>query len=83
MKVWVSKHPFCCHTPTKMNVTPMADHQHGVRGSSTGVSLIVVGVRQQNGCFDTHTFIQFSTYVQFELIEYSTEGGIYNIKFYI
>ena len=28
-----------------------------------GVSLIFVGVRQQNGCFDTHTFIQFSTYV--------------------
>ena len=27
-----------------------------------GVSLICVGVRQQNGCFDTHTFIQFSTY---------------------
>ena len=27
-----------------------------------GVSLIFVGVRQQNGCFDTHTFIQFSTY---------------------
>ena len=21
-----------------------------------------MGVRQQNGCFDTHTFIQFSTY---------------------
>ena len=27
-----------------------------------GVSLFFVGVRQQNGCFDTHTFIQFSTY---------------------
>ena len=27
-----------------------------------GVSLMFVGVRQQNGCFDTHTFIQFSTY---------------------
>ena len=27
-----------------------------------GVSLIFLGVRQQNGCFDTHTFIQFSTY---------------------
>ena len=26
------------------------------------VSLMFVGVRQQNGCFDTHTFIQFSTY---------------------
>ena len=32
--------------------------------SAMGVSLIFVGVRQQNGCFDTHTFIQFSTYVQ-------------------
>ena len=32
MKVWVSKHPFCCRTPTKMNGTPMADYQHGVRG---------------------------------------------------
>ena len=32
MKVWVSKHPFCCRTPTKINVTPMADNQHGVRG---------------------------------------------------
>ena len=30
--------------------------------SAMGVSLIFVGVRQQNGCFDTHTFIQFSTY---------------------
>ena len=29
--------------------------------SAMGVSLICVGVRQQNGCFDTHTFIQFST----------------------
>ena len=27
-----------------------------------GVPFIFVGVRQQNGCFDTHTFIQFSTY---------------------
>ena len=27
-----------------------------------GVSLICVGVRQQYGCFDTHTSIQFSTY---------------------
>ena len=27
-----------------------------------GVSLIDVGVRQQYMCFDTHTFIQFSTY---------------------
>ena len=26
MKVWVSKHPFCCRTPTKMNGTPMADY---------------------------------------------------------
>ena len=26
------------------------------------VSLIGVGVRQQYGCFNTHTFIQFSTY---------------------
>ena len=26
------------------------------------VSLIGVGVRQQYVCFDTHTFIQFSTY---------------------
>ena len=32
MKVWVSKHPFCCRTPTKMNGTPMADYQHSVRG---------------------------------------------------
>ena len=32
--------------------------------SAMGVSLIYVGVRQQNGCFDTHTFIQFSTYVK-------------------
>ena len=32
--------------------------------SVMGVSLIFVGVRQQNGCFDTHTFIQFSTYGQ-------------------
>ena len=31
--------------------------------SAMGVSLIFVGVRQQNGCFDTHTFIQLSTYV--------------------
>ena len=30
--------------------------------SAMGVSWIFVGVRQQNGCFDTHTFIQFSTY---------------------
>ena len=30
--------------------------------SAMGASLIFVGVRQQNGCFDTHTFIQFSTY---------------------
>ena len=30
--------------------------------SAMGVSLIFVGVRQQNGCFDSHTFIQFSTY---------------------
>ena len=30
--------------------------------SAMGVSLIFLGVRQQNGCFDTHTFIQFSTY---------------------
>ena len=27
-----------------------------------GVSLIGVGVRQQYMCFDTHTFMQFSTY---------------------
>ena len=26
------------------------------------VPFIFVGVRQQNGCFNTHTFIQFSTY---------------------
>ena len=32
--------------------------------SAMGVSLIFVGVRQQNGCFDTHTFIHFSTYAQ-------------------
>ena len=32
MKVWVSKHPFCCRTPTKMNGTLMADYKHGVRG---------------------------------------------------
>ena len=25
MKVWVSKHTFCCRTPTKINETPMAD----------------------------------------------------------
>ena len=30
--------------------------------SAMGVSLIFVGVRQQNGCFDTHTFTQFPTY---------------------
>ena len=36
--------------------------------SAMGVSLIFVGVRQQNGCFDTHTFIQFSTYVMFARI---------------
>ena len=30
--------------------------------SAMGVSLIFVGVRQQNGCFDSHTSIQFSTY---------------------
>ena len=30
--------------------------------SAMGVSFIFVGVRQQNGCFDTHTFIQFSSY---------------------
>ena len=30
--------------------------------SAMGVSFIFVGVRQQNGCFDTHTFIQLSTY---------------------
>ena len=30
--------------------------------SAMGVSSIFVGVRQQNGCFDTHTFIQLSTY---------------------
>ena len=28
-----------------------------------GVSMTGVGVRQQYGCFDTHTFIQLSTYV--------------------
>ena len=38
-----------------------------------GVSLIFVGVRQQNGCFDTHTFIQFSTYAQ--EYDYCTGGG--------
>ena len=27
-----------------------------------GVSFICVGVRQRYGCFDTHTFLQFSTY---------------------
>ena len=27
-----------------------------------GVSFICVGVRQQYGCFDTHTFLQFFTY---------------------
>ena len=32
--------------------------------SAMGVSLIFVGVRQQNGCFDTNTFIQLSTYEQ-------------------
>ena len=36
--------------------------------SAIGVSLIFVGVRQQNGCFDTHTFIQFSTYGHCHLI---------------
>ena len=34
--------------------------------SAMGVSLIVVGVRQQNGCFDTHIFIQFSTYANIQ-----------------
>ena len=36
--------------------------------SAMGVSLIFVGVRQQNGCFDTHTFIQFSTYARYIFI---------------
>ena len=36
--------------------------------SAMGVSLIFVGARQQNGCFDTHTFIQFSTYVCYMLV---------------
>ena len=30
--------------------------------SNMGVSFICVGVRQQYGCFDTYTFLQFSTY---------------------
>ena len=29
-----------------------------------GASSSCVGVRQQYGCFDTHTFIQLSTYAQ-------------------
>ena len=33
------------------------------RRSNMGVSFICVGVRQQYGCFDTHTFLQFSTMV--------------------
>ena len=32
MKVWVSKHPYCCLTPTPVIETPMADHQQGVGG---------------------------------------------------
>ena len=32
-----------------------------------GVSSSCVGVRQQYGCFDTHTFIQLSTYVNNQL----------------
>ena len=42
----------------------MADYQHGVRGPSWVFHYFFVGVRQQNGCFDTHTFTQFSTYGQ-------------------
>ena len=32
MKVWVSKHPCCCRTPTPVIETPMVDHLHGVGG---------------------------------------------------
>ena len=32
MKVWVSKHPCSCRTPTPVIETPMVDHQHGVGG---------------------------------------------------
>ena len=32
MKVWVSKHPCCCRTPTPAIETPMVDHQDGVGG---------------------------------------------------
>ena len=67
MKVWVSKHPFCCRTPTKHKTTPTKSNTHGrppirCRRSAMDVSLMFVGVRQQNGCFDTHIFIQFATY---------------------
>ena len=36
-----------------------------------GVSSSCVGVRQQYGCFDTHTFIQLSTY-EFHVISYKS-----------
>ena len=41
-----------------------------------GVPFIFVGVRQQNGCFDTHAFIQFSTYVPGCPFRLFTFGGL-------
>ena len=32
MKVWVSKHTYCCRTPKQINETPMADLRHRVGG---------------------------------------------------
>ena len=47
MKVWVSKYPYCCLTPTPVIETPMADHQHGV-GSPPWVFHQVVWVYDSN-----------------------------------
>ena len=61
MKVWVSKHPYCCRTPTPVIETPMVDHQHGDRDDTplgVGVKLSCV-YGGEVGAATHRSFFQF------------------------
>ena len=77
MKVWVSKHPFCCRTPTKINETPMADLWHRVGGPPWVFhSLFTMGNAQLHSCttllknrlHEIHANISHSMFVGYDVV---------------